>query len=188
MYSVFQKVMYISTIISFLIMVICFSVYDFTKLGVFETIAITALTFFFHFAMRLFIGGVVSSITRMKKPDYNNWWFKEKSFEKNIYKKLKVKKWKNHMPTYLPDTFSLEKNSLEDIVITTCGAEWTHEWIVLASFIPLLFSIKFGAFEVFLITSVLAAGVDLMFVLMQRYNRPRIVKMLKYEKRGKVRR
>lgn len=181
--NVFQKVMYLGTIISFLLMAICFGTYDLIKFGLLETLAITALTFFYHFAVRLLIGGVVSMGTAMKKPNYTNWWFKEKSFEKKLYKLLKVKKWKNHMPTYLPETFSLEKNSLEDIILSTCGAELTHEWIILASFIPLTFANRFGAFEVFLITSILAAGIDTMFVLMQRYNRPRLVKMLKYEKR-----
>lgn len=181
--SKFQKVMHISAIASFLIMMFSYGTYYFTEWGLFENLAITALTFFFHFAMRLFIGGAVSFITTIKKTDYNNWWFKEKAFEKKLYKVLKVKKWKNHMPTYLPETFSLEKNSLEDIILSTCGAELTHEWIILASFIPLLFSSKFGAFGVFLITSIFAAGVDAMFVLMQRYNRPRLIKLLKYEKR-----
>lgn len=181
--NVFQKVMYLGTIISFLLMAICFGTYFLTENELLESLAITALTFFYHFAVRLLIGGVVSMATTMKKPNYLNWWFREKPFERNLYKLLNVKKWKNHMPTYLPETFSLEKNSLEDIILSTCGAELTHEWIILASFIPISFANRFGAFEVFLITSILAAGVDTMFVLMQRYNRPRLIKMLKYEKK-----
>lgn len=164
-------------------MVISFGTYDLTKLGVFETLAITALTFFFHFAVRLLIGGLVSMATSVKKPDYNNWWFKEKAFERKLYKVLKVKEWKKHMPTYSPENFSLEKHSMEDIILSTCQAELTHEWIALASFIPLSFISKFGAAGVFIITSIMAAGVDMLFVLIQRYNRPRLIKMLKYQKK-----
>ena len=34
-----------------------------------------------------------------------------------------------------------------------------------------------GAFEVFLVTSILSAGFDLLFVFMQRFNRSRILKI-----------
>ena len=59
-----------------------------------------------------------------------------------------------------------------------CQAEIVHEVIVVLSFLPLLAAIPFGAFPVFLITSLLAAMYDLTFVIMQRYNRPRILKYL----------
>ena len=59
-----------------------------------------------------------------------------------------------------------------------CGAELVHEVIILFSFLPLLFTIPFGAFPVFLITSLLAAMYDSIFVVAQRSNRPRLVRIL----------
>ena len=87
------------------------------------------------------------------------------------------------MPTYAVGTFSFELYSMEEVLGAMCQAEVVHEIIVILSFVPLLFAISFGAFGVFLITSILAAGFDMMFVVMQRYNRPRIEKLL--DKKGK---
>lgn len=46
----------------------------------------------------------------------------------------------------------------------------------------LTLAITFGALAVFILTSVLAACYDAMFVVMQRYNRPRIVKLVEKKK------
>ena len=58
-----------------------------------------------------------------------------------------------------------------------CGAEIVHEIILILSFLPLALVPVFGEFFVFLITSVCAAAVDGVFVMAQRYNRPRVVKI-----------
>ena len=57
-------------------------------------------------------------------------------------------------------------------------SELVHSFIVLFSFLPLLLAIPFGEFPVFVITSFLAAGIDCVFLLLQRYNRPRILRLL----------
>ena len=46
------------------------------------------------------------------------------------------------------------------------------------SFLPVFAGIKFGAYPVFIITSIVSAGMDLIFVIMQRYNRQRSMKIL----------
>lgn len=56
-----------------------------------------------------------------------------------------------------------------------CQAELVHETIVVLSFLPIAGGIRFGAYPVFIITTVLAAGYDLLFVMMQRYNRQRVL-------------
>jgi len=59
--------------------------------------------------------------------------------------------------------------------------------ITVLSFIPLLFSIWFGSAGVFLITSCLAALLDAAFVMVQRYNRPRLLRLIqKQSKRGTI--
>lgn len=113
-----------------------------------------------------------------KKYDYNSKWFTQKSFEKKLYKFLKVKKWKEKVPSWSPGAFSLGNNTLHNIAIGMCNAEAVHEVIVVLSFVPILFSIEYGVPAVFIITSILAAAVDMVFVIVQRYNRPRIVKII----------
>ena len=137
--------------------------------------AISAGTTCYHFAMRLIVGAI---IPHWVKNPMNRRWFQQKSFEPKLYESLKVKCWKDHMPTYDPSSFSLRKNTLEQIVDNCCVSEAVHETIILLSFLPLLFTLLWGAFPVFLITSLLAATFDSCFVIMQRYNRPRLVQIL----------
>ena len=77
---------------------------------------------------------------------------------------------------FLPDP------AAEEIVVNMCHAELVHELIVVLSFTSLLFVIPFGSFWVFFITAVLAALLDCVFVLLQRYNRPRMVRLMEKQK------
>ena len=138
--------------------------------------AISTGTTFYHFAMRL-LGWIVPRFFR-EGSLYRSRWFRPLSFEPALHRALKVKKWKDHMPTYDPSSFCLKDNSLEQIVCAGCVAEAVHEVIVPLSFVPVFFSSFFGALPVFVITSVLAALFDSCFILMQRYNRPRLVRIL----------
>ena len=90
---------------------------------------------------------------------------------------MKVKKWKNKMPTFDEDTFDITKHSWDEIVQATCQSELVHEINVIFSFLAIVASVWFDSFWVFFITSMLGAMYDLMFVIMQRFNRTRILKM-----------
>ena len=142
---------------------------------------ITFGTFFYHFAMRLLVGHLLNFIMR-NRANYQKAWYQLRPFEVRLYKALKVKKWKGNMPTYDPDCFDPKLHSWEEIVQAMCQAEIVHEIIVVFSFLPLFFAITFGSFGVFLITSLLAACYDLCFVIIQRFNRPRIIQLLKKER------
>lgn len=139
------------------------------------SVAISAGTVFYHFAMRLAVGWTVPKM--LLRPRRHKW-FLQRSFEPKLYKALRVKHWKDHMPTYHPASFSLRENTLEQIVDNCCVSEAVHEVIILFSFVPLVFALRWGAFPVFLITSVLAAAIDCCFAVIQRYNRPRLVHIL----------
>lgn len=145
------------------------------------TVAISFGTTFYHFAMRLLVGYFIPNTF-----DYRRAWFQPRSFEKKLYRFLRVKKWKDRMPTYDPRLFCLTENSLAQIVNNMCQAELVHEVIAVLSFLPLLFSFVWDSFWVFLITSVLAAAIDTLFVMLQRYNRPRLVKILTKQRSGGI--
>lgn len=87
------------------------------------------------------------------------------------------------MPTYDPSAFDTKQHTLEDICIAMCHSELVHETIAVLSFLPLFAAIPFGAFPVFLITSLVAAAFDLSFVIVQRYNRPRVVRLIERQKK-----
>lgn len=139
--------------------------------------AITFGTICYHFVMRLVVGAVVTLFS--KHINYECRWFQPRKWEFSLYEGIKLKKWKKYLPTYDPSQFNLQNNTLEEVVHSTCYFELVHEIIMLCSFIPLLLAIPFGAFPVFLITSVFAALFDSIFVITQRYNRPRLVRIMR---------
>ena len=142
------------------------------------SLAITAGTTGYHFTMRLAVGWLVPFTVR-KQLNPDGFWFRQRSFEPALYRKLRVRRWKGKMPTYNPEEFSFENITAEQIIRNSCRAELVHEIIMVASFRPILASRFWGAFPVFLITSILAACLDCCFVIMQRYNRPRLQQYLR---------
>lgn len=146
--------------------------------------AITFGTFFYHFAMRLAVGYSVNAIMQ-NKADWRKRWYQLHPFEIRLYKFLKVKKWKGKLPTYDPSCFDPQSHSWDEIAQAMCQAEIVHKVIIAFSFLPLLAAIPFGAFGVFLITSIIAAMCDLTFVIIQRYNRSRIIKLISKERTAK---
>ena len=140
-------------------------------------IAITFGTTCYHFSMRLLVGWIVPYVT--KSIDPNCRWFQPRPWEASFYTALSVKNWKRKLPTYSPEQFDLSTNTLSQVIRNTCNAELVHEVIILFSFLPLTFTAWFGSFPVFLITSLAAALFDSIFVIAQRYNRPRLVRILK---------
>ena len=95
-----------------------------------------------------------------------------------MYEVLRVKKWKDKMPTFAPEMLDLKIHTWEEIAGAMCQSEVVHSIIVVLCFVPILATLIWGTFWVFFITSVLAAGVESMFVIMQRYNRPRVIRMI----------
>lgn len=173
-----RKWMHILTVVFVLLTVVFYMIYSYNESVVIFSVFVTFLTFSYHFIMRLIVGFLTRFIPE-KTMNPENKWFSPKKFEKKIYKLLKVKKWKGNIPAYYPEAFDVEKYSLREIAVTMCGAEVTHEIIALFSFVPILFSLKFGVSVVFIITSVFAAAVDSVFIIVQRYNRPRIIRLMK---------
>lgn len=153
-----------------------------TENGAVLALAITFGTISYHFVMRLLVGTVIN-LWLDNHVDYRGRWFRVSAAEKKLCEKLRVKAWKGRMATYDPDCFDSKIHSWDEIAQATCQAELVHELIILFSFLPILAAIPFGALPVFVITSVLAACYDAMFVVMQRYNRPRIIKLIEHSER-----
>ena len=173
MYSVIATTVIIS--------IVCFSLYygGYNSSEIILWIGIVAFTIMYHFWVRIIMGNV-SKLFR-KHINYKNWWFKERKFEKSLYKVLKVKEWKGKALTYNPEQFSLKENSLEKIANTMAKSEvdhWINEAISLST---LLFAIPWGTFWAFAISALVAMIFDSQFIIIQRYNRPRIIKILERE-------
>ena len=172
------KVMKIITMACTSVTLFTMIIYRNSNRGFFLTLAITFGTITYHFVMRLLIGWLVM-IFMKNKADYTKQWYQLHPWEKTLYKKIKIKKWKNKMPTYRPEDFSPKEHTWHEIAQTMCQSEVGHELIIGFSFLPIIASKWFGAFGLFVITSVISAGFDLIFVMMQRYNRDRIRRLIK---------
>lgn len=151
--------------------------YKVTSSGILLPIAITSGTIAYHFVMRLMVG-LAFHATMRNKADYRKRWYQVSKREMAVYEKLKVKQWKRRMPTYDPALFDPRLHTWEEIVQAMCQAELVHETIAVLSFLPILAGIWLGEYPVFIVTSVLSAACDIVFVIMQRYNRQRVTKLL----------
>ena len=164
--------------------VVCFTLYlaNVSKNGVTLWTGIVTFTIMYHLWLRIIMGNV----TKLFNIEYTQWWFKERPFEKKLYKLLRVKKWKGKALTYNPELYSVKDNTFEDIANTTAKSETDH-WInEIISLTTILFSIWWGAFWIFFATAILAMIFDAQFIVIQRYNRPRLVRMIAREKKKAV--
>ena len=153
------------------------TIYIVTNHDVIEAITITLGIALYQFAIRLAVGAAVNLIMN-NKANYKNAWFREKSFESKLYKLIRVRKWKKHVPTYSPDTFDTVKKTIKDIVGATCQAEIVHEVIMIFSLLPITLIPLLGGAVAIIITSVLSMMIDSVFVILQRYNRPKLVRVM----------
>lgn len=141
--------------------------------------AISTGVTFYHFGMRLLVGFLVSAAAG-DHFDYRSPWFQSHAWEPALYRSLHLRRWKKLLPTYDPSQYDLTHNTLHQIICHTCVAEIVHEIIMVLSFFPMVLIPVFGEPAVFLITSVISALFDSFFVMAQRYNRPRLIRI--YEK------
>ena len=166
-----------TTAILFVMTIIMMSTYVVYEIAFFKTLVIAFSTTLYHFSMRLLVGFIYQ-----QKFDNNisweNKWFQVSKKEMSIYQTINVKSWKKYIPTYDSSFFDVQRKSFQQIAMAMCQAELVHETIIVFSFLPIIAFVWFGAIEVFIITSIVSAFIDLIFVIVQRYNRPRILKIL----------
>lgn len=144
--------------------------------AVWFALLLTALTFSYHLLMRLLVGGLVNRTKHSFDP--NNAWFRPKRWERRFYAFLRIKRWKRFLPTALPEQFSLQTNTLDEVVQAMCRAELVHEISAALSYLSVLFVLWSGDasdLAIFLSTATAASLFDLVFVAMQRFNRPRLL-------------
>lgn len=168
---------WISVILTMLNILLC-ALYD---IELAEVLAITFGTTAYHLLMRLLVGWIFDKLMH-NKANYNRQWYKQSAWEVKLYQRLRVKEWKGRMPTYDPECFNPRKHTWGEIAQAMCQAELVHEVIVLLSFVPIIAAYWLGVLPVFAITSVVAACFDMMFVVMQRYNRPRVIRLAERRK------
>lgn len=109
--------------------------------------------------------------------------------EGQIYEKIGIRWWKTHTPDmskYIRRTFSKQGNMLRDpghlrrMVLETCSAEFVHWMLILISPVFVVLMDEFGILS--MVAYILG---NLVSVVIQRYNRPRILKIVQRLERRK---
>lgn len=177
--SISAYIMHIMIGIASVLSLISLYVYYFkgVKSALFLWTGMISLLIVYQFSLRLVFGTVNSHLPI----SYRQRLFKELGFEKSIYKRVHVKKWKHKVPTYNPELFVLEDFTMEEIASTMAKVEADHWANVLISFSTLLFIFIWGRAWFFVPVVIFAVLFDLVFISIQRFNRPRVLKIIKKE-------
>ena len=168
--------MYLTIYLTAAVAAVCLALYYFNihKNGGVLWVGIVAFMILYHFGLRILFG----EITKRFKINYAHPWYKERCFEGRLYKLLKVGKWKRRVLTFEPDNYDLKKVSLEGLATNMSKSELDH-WInELISVFSVLFALLWGQIAVFATTAVLAMLCDAQFIVVQRYNRPKVLRLI----------
>ena len=129
-----------------------------------------------------FLGG---ELLPRKNFDYSAFPYRAHKWEKEgqIYEKLHIRKWKDHLPDmsrYIKTMFAKELVNPRDpeytrrLILETCVAELIHKILILLS--PIFAQYMTGMYAD-LAMLIYALG-NLPFILIQRYNRPRLIRLM----------
>ncbi len=171
--------MYAVIALSLVTAAVCFFFYygGRTQNGAVLWTGVTAFMLVYHLWGRIIMGNV----TKLFLINRDHWWFRERGFEKKLYKLLRVKKWKDKALTYNPELFSVKDRTMDEIADTMTKAETDHWVNELISLVSILFAFVWGEAWIFVLTAVLAMLFDAQFIVIQRYNRPKVLRVLKLQ-------
>ncbi len=105
-------------------------------------------------------------------------WFKTSEAEERFYGFLGIKYLKRNLPKFERTDFSLTRQSLQDIIDAGCEIEAEHEVNIAVSMLGIFLTFAFGYTGVFAAFAAGAVLYDLLFIAVQRYNRPRLETVL----------
>ncbi len=148
-----------------------------TGSAVFLVIGILMLMTAYQIIMRLVVGVICEALAE-KGISYRSAFFGVSEAERRFYAAAKMRRFKRGLPVFGEfESLFLSKRSAEDILAESCRIELCHVITFFAGFLPLVLSVYFGQFWIFLAGSVIAAVYDLICTAVQRYNRPRLIEV-----------
>ncbi|MEE0060746.1 MAG: hypothetical protein UE295_07960 [Acutalibacteraceae bacterium] len=156
-------------------------------------IAICLLLIVFLISINVILPWLIRFIVPKRLFNENMWLFKERKFEGRFYRKIKINKWKNKLPdaeklihfqrSCLP--YNIDKSYINRFITECCIAELGHLSVGIAGFSSVFlalafpYEIRFIAILIFLFFSILDLFTQALFIIIQRYNRPRLIKLRK---------
>lgn len=133
----------------------------------------------YQFGLRILFG----EFTSRRPPNYSHPLFRPRAFEKRVFRVLHVREWKDRVLTFNPENYDTKTRTLHELASAMAKSELDHWFNVLLSLTMLLFPLLWGGFFAFFTAAVAAILFDLQFILVQRYNRPIVLRLI--ARRGK---
>lgn len=134
---------------------------------------IVSFMILYHFGLRIWFG----ELTKRLSINCRHPWFKSHRFESALYRLLRVRKWKDKVLTFDPAAYDFKNRTLEQLATTMAKSELDH-WInEVISIVSIFFTLIWGCLPAFLISAVIAMLFDAQFIIVQRYNRPIVLRL-----------
>lgn len=172
-----MKVLIVSAAIFLLLTVLFWILYSAVGAEILLSLYVTFLTVAYHFIMRIAVGITVDLLYRNRDFSYDSPRYRQSAAEKKLYDWIRIRKWKLKLITAQPEQFDIRLRTYDELLHNMTQAEVVHEVIMVLSFAPLALIPVYGAPGVFGITSAAACAVDALFVMIQRFNRPRLLRL-----------
>ena len=168
--------MYSAIALTLIVAIISFALYYLSRYDndIVLWMGIISFMIFYHFGLRIFMGEMTKKLTI----SYTHPWYKQRKFEKKLYRLLRVRSWKDKVLTFEPDKYDFQNRTLEELATTMAKSELDH-WInEVISITSVFFAFIWGVFPAFIITAILAMLFDAQFIVVQRYNRPIVLRLI----------
>lgn len=169
-----KKIIISCAAISLVLCLFCAEAYTFYPMDFLFSAAVTFGAVFFHICMR-YAASIAADFYVRRTPCRP---VRLSRAEKDFCRMIHIKSVKKHAPTYDKTLFSLRLHKPCEVYSAMRSAMVGHALSILPSFVPVLFSPIFGGFWAFLITSFLAALLDAVLIIIQRYNMSRLCRMV----------
>ena len=172
--------MYGTIVLVAVVSAVCFALYYSRtyQSGVMLWCGIVSFMILYHFGLRIFMG----EVTKRFRINYNHPWYKRRFFEGSLYRLLRVRKWKDKVLTFDPAAYDFENRTLDQLATTMAKSELDH-WInEVISLVSIAFAILWGCLPAFLISAIVAMLFDVQFIIVQRYNRPIVLRLMERRK------
>lgn len=146
----------------------------------------TALNTAFWVGLHFGVGALITRFAPAKLFDCRRPFYCPHGFERNLYRTLRVARWKSLLPTY--GTFdkrhlkSITPNYLAQFAEETCRAEVIHWCIGILGFSSVGFAFLLEDpktyLPLFLSIAAVLFATQLPFIFIQRFNRPRLLRLI----------
>ncbi len=176
------------TVLGPVICIPAYALYSRTGGKIYHLIFIFFLVLFIHGLFRILVPSFLLLIFRYRF-DPESFWFSEKSFERGLYEKLNVKEWKSFVEklSFHPHRFDMEKHDDASILGYMCHAELCHEITIILDLMTCMLAGNMIEFMFLLILAFVLIFLEKSFIIVQRYNRPRLLRIKKRkEERGEI--